>query len=92
LKPDGTYAEDGRDSDTGVRIQQTLTGRWTVEGSQIVLRQDEIKYVFRGVVVGDRYSGSLYLNAELVSDFCAISGNAVLPSCKGQPELLSMKP
>lgn len=90
LKPDGTYAEDGRDRDTDTPIQQTLTGRWTVEGVQMVLRQDGLKYVFKGLVVGNRYSGSLYLDAQLVSDFCAVRGKATVPSCKSGPELISM--
>jgi hypothetical protein len=64
LSPDGAYEEDGRDTLTGKPIQTTLSGRWTVEGARMILRQDDIPYVFDGVVVGDHYSGTLYLRGR----------------------------
>jgi hypothetical protein len=81
LKPDGTYEEDGRDAETGRSVQQTLFGRWTVDGDRMVLRQDGFTYVFDGVVAGDRYSGTLYLGFRRVSRFCAIKGDAVPQHC-----------
>jgi hypothetical protein len=82
LRPDGTYEEDGRDALTGKPIQTTLFGRWTVEGARMILRQDDIPYVFDGVVVGDRYSGTLYLRGRKVSRFCAAKGEAMPPPCE----------
>lgn len=82
LRPDGIYEEDGRDALTGKPIQTTLSGRWTVEGARMMLRQDDIPYVFDGVVVGDRYSGTLYLRGLKVSRFCAAKGEAVPQPCE----------
>jgi len=81
LKPDGTYEEDGRDAETGRSVQATLFGRWTVDGDRMVLRQEGFTYVFDGVVVGDRYSGTLYLGLRRVSRFCAIKGDVVPQHC-----------
>jgi len=82
LRPDGAYEEDGRDVPTGKPIQTTLSGRWTVEGARMILRQDDIPYVFDGVVVGDHYSGSLYLRGRKVSRFCAVKGEAMPQPCE----------
>jgi hypothetical protein len=81
LKADGTYEEDGRDLRTGIPVQRTLTGRWTVEGERMFLRQDRINYLFDGVIVGDRYFGTLYLNIRKVSPFCAVKGETVPQNC-----------
>ena len=77
LKSDGTYEEDGRDALSGRPIQRTLAGRWTVEGARMILRQDVIRFVFDGMIAGERYSGTLYLNGRRVSRFCAAKGEAV---------------
>jgi hypothetical protein len=82
IKPDGTYDEDGRDALTGRPIQQTLSGRWTVEGGRMILRQSSIPFVFDGLVVGDRYSGTLYLRERRVSRFCAAKGETAPPRCE----------
>jgi hypothetical protein len=81
LKPDGTYAEDGRDTLTGKTIQQTLSGRWTVVGTRMILRQDTLGYVFDGTITGDQYSGILYLGTQTFSRFSATKGDAAHP-CK----------
>ena len=80
LKPDGTYAEEGREVVSGRPIQPTLSGRWTLEGSHMVLRQIGIPYVFDGTFNGEQYSGTLYLAGRPVSSFCAVKG-ALAPSC-----------
>jgi hypothetical protein len=82
LSPDGAYEEDGRDAVTGKPIQTTLSGRWTVEGARMILRQDDIPYVFDGVVVGDHYSGTLYLRGRKVFRFCAVKGEAMPQPCE----------
>jgi hypothetical protein len=79
---DGAYEEDGRDAVTGKPIQTTLSGRWTVEGARMILRQDDIPYVFDGVVVGDHYSGTLYLRGRKVFRFCAVKGEAMPQPCE----------
>jgi hypothetical protein len=86
LKPDGTYAEDGRDTATGKPIQETLSGRWTVEGTRMILRQDILGFVFDGIITGDQYSGILYLGEETFSRFSATKGDAARPPpCKSRP-------
>ena len=82
LSPDGAYEEDGRDAVTGKPIQTTLSGRWMVKGARMILRQDDIPYVFDGVVVGDHYSGTLYLRGRKVSRFCAVKGEAMPQPCE----------
>ena len=82
VKPDGTYGEDGRDAATGRPIQKTLSGRWTVDGARMVLRQDTLGFVFDGTVVGDRYAGTLYLGTRRVSRFCAARGEATPLDCE----------
>jgi hypothetical protein len=79
---DGAYEEDGRDAVTGKPIQTTLSGRWTVERARMILRQDDIPYVFDGVVVGDHYSGTLYLRGRKVFRFCAVKGEAMPQPCE----------
>jgi hypothetical protein len=80
LKPDGTYEEEGREVASGRPIQPALTGRWTLEGSHMVLRQTGIPYVFDGTSNGEHYSGTLYLSGRPFSTFCAVKG-ALAPSC-----------
>jgi hypothetical protein len=79
-KPDGTYEEDGRNS-RGEAIQQTLSGRWTVEGRRMIFRQDGLSYVFDGMLARTRYSGKLYLGTGFVSSFCAWQGTKVPTGC-----------
>jgi hypothetical protein len=82
LRSDGAYEEDGRDALTGTPIQQTLSGRWTVEGARLILRQDGLRFVFDGLVAGDRYSGTLYLSVRKVSRFCAARGETAPKQCE----------
>jgi hypothetical protein len=84
LKPDGTYAEVGRDAATGRSIQETLTGRWHIDGARMILQQVTIGFVFDGIVRGDRYTGTLYLSGARVSRFCAARGDA--PPRRCEPE------
>lgn len=81
LKADGSYREDGREIATGASIQPTLTGRWTVFGDHMVLRQDGIDYVFDGVIGGDAYQGLLYLDGKPFARFCAVRGDNPPPDC-----------
>jgi hypothetical protein len=71
MRSDGTYREDGRDALKGTPIQETLSGRWTMEGARMILRQQGIPYVFDGVVLENVYTGTLYLNGRSNSRFCA---------------------
>src|SRR5262245_16306341 len=48
LNADGSYLEDGRDAATGRPIQSTLHGRWSSDGAQMILRQDNLPYLFDG--------------------------------------------
>ena len=64
MKGDGTYREDGRDAATGAPIQSTLSGRWNSEGPRMVLRQQDVPYVFDGVVLGSLYTATLYFNGR----------------------------
>lgn len=89
LKPDGTYEEEGREVARGRPIQPTLTGRWTLEGSHMVLRQIGIPYVFDGTFDGEHYSGTLYLGGRPVSSFCAVKG-ALAPSCAAPVAMRSL--
>ena len=81
MKSDGTYREDGRDAATGTPIQSTLSGRWNSEGPRMVLRQQDLPYVFDGVVLGSLYTGTLYLNGRPVSRFCAAKGDEAPKRC-----------
>jgi len=81
LKPDGSYEEDGRSALTGSPIQETLFGRWAVQGSRMVLRQTGIRFVFDGTVSGNTYTGALYLDGEWFSRFCAEKGEEVPRHC-----------
>ena len=59
MKDDGTYREDGRDPRTSRPIQPTLSGRWSRDGFHMMLRQDNLPFVFDGVVLGGLYTGTL---------------------------------
>jgi hypothetical protein len=74
MKGDGSYREDGHDATSGRPIQSTLSGRWTREGPHMVLRQDDMPYVFDGVVIGNLYAGTLYFGGHARSRFCAARG------------------
>jgi hypothetical protein len=85
ISADGTYREDGRDAATGAPIQSTLSGRWSVEGPRMILRQQGLPYVFDGVVLGGLYSGTLYMNGRAISPFCAAKGEHALDNCGPKP-------
>ena len=87
MKDDGSYREDGRDSHTGRPIQTTLSGRWSREGSRMTLRQDGVPYVFDGVTLGNRYSGTLYFGGRSRSRFCAIRGEKAPDRCDAVPSI-----
>ena len=89
MKGDGTYREDGRDAATGAPIQSTLSGRWNSEGPRMVLRQQDVPYVFDGVVLGGLYAGTLYFNGRPVSRFCAAKGDAAPTRCDAGPGVAS---
>ena len=81
MKGDGTYREDGRDAATGAPIQSTLSGRWNSEGPRMVLRQQDVPYVFDGVVLGSLYTATLYFNGRPVSRFCAAKADEAPTRC-----------
>jgi hypothetical protein len=81
IAADGSYDEDGRESTTGRRIQETLHGRWSVEGEKLILRQIGISYVFDGTLSGASYAGNLYLAGRPVSRFCAAKGETAPKRC-----------
>lgn len=91
LHEDGTYEEDGADLETGQAIQQRLTGRWSLDGDHMTLRQDTIGYVFEGTLAGKRYLGTLFLGGRVVSAFCAAKGDDAPRRCDdGQSALLTL--
>jgi hypothetical protein len=92
IRPDGTYREDGRDAAKGTAIQETLSGRWTIDGVRMILRQDGLPFVFDGVVLGDVYSGTLYLNGRTVSRFCAAKSERATERCGAGPGMAMMAP
>jgi hypothetical protein len=81
LKTDDTYEEDGRDADTGTAIQPTLSGTWAADGARLTLRQNDIAFVFEGLIVGERYTGTLSLGGRDVSHFCAAKGTVAPERC-----------
>jgi hypothetical protein len=80
-KSDGTYREDGRDVLKGATIQETMSGRWTMEGARMILRQEGQPFAFDGVVIGGSYSGTLYFNGRAISRFCAAKGDKAPDAC-----------
>jgi hypothetical protein len=87
MKDNGSYREDGRDATTGRPIQRTLSGRWSREGSRMVLRQDDLPFVFDGVVLGNLYAGTLYFDGRDRSRFCAIRGEKAPERCDRAPSV-----
>jgi hypothetical protein len=87
MKSDGSYREDGRDAARGSRIQPTLSGRWSREGPRLLLRQDDQPYVFDGVVLGNLYTGTLYLGGSARSRFCAVRGETAPERCDAAPSV-----
>ena len=87
MKGDGSYREDGRDARTNRAIQPTLSGRWSREGPRMVLRQDDLAYVFNGVVAGNLYSGTLYFDGRSRSRFCANRGEKAPERCDPAPSV-----
>ena len=85
MNGDGTYREDGRDAATGTPIQSALSGRWNSEGPRMVLRQQDLPYVFDGVVLGGLYTGTLYFSSRPVSRFCAAKGDKAPNRCDPTP-------
>lgn len=81
IRPDGSYREDGRDASSGLPIQPTLSGRWSREGARLTLRQDDLPYVFDGVVLGNLYGGTLYFGGRFSSRFCAAKGEVPPTRC-----------
>jgi hypothetical protein len=85
VNADGTYREDGRDATTGAAIQATLSGRWSVDGPRMILRQQGLPYVFDGVVLGGLYTGTLYMDGRAISGFCAAKGEHAPDNCGPRP-------
>jgi hypothetical protein len=81
LKPDGSYTEEGHDIQTGVAIQEPISGVWRKSKSRLVLRQDSFGFVFDGTVNGEQYSGTLFQYGQKVSAFCAWRGREIPASC-----------
>jgi hypothetical protein len=85
FKPDGSYREDGRDAAKGTPIQPTLSGRWSRDGSHMLLKQSDLPYVFDGVVLGGLYTGTLYFGGRVASRFCAAKGEEAPTRCDTRP-------
>jgi opacity protein-like surface antigen len=82
LHADGTYEEDGWYRTTGQPVQTTLTGTWSVNGHDMILRQDTLGFVFEGTFTGTSYSGQLSQSGRRVSYFCALKGEAPPEKCE----------
>jgi hypothetical protein len=91
MSPDGSYREDGRDAASGRPIQATLSGHWRLDGARMILRQDGYPFVFDGVVVGNTYAGTLYLNDRSVSRFCAAKGEKPPGRCSSEAGVAMMQ-
>jgi hypothetical protein len=81
MKDDGSYREDGRDEAKALQIQPTLYGRWSRDGSHMLLKQDDLPFVFDGVVLGGLYTGTLYFRGRPYSRFCAVIGDTAPQNC-----------
>jgi hypothetical protein len=92
FKPDGTYREDGRDARTGKPVQETLSGHWTVDNAHVSLRQKDQPFVFEGILVQDRLSGTLYFNGRNYSRFCAVKGETAPKTCSEEGVASSASP
>jgi hypothetical protein len=91
MKDDGSYREDGRDGASGKPIQPTLSGRWSRDGSRMLLKQEGQPFVFDGVVLGGLYTGTLYLHGRAYSRFCAQTGDVAPKRCDTAPGV-AMRP
>jgi hypothetical protein len=92
MSDDGRYREDGRDGLTGKPIQATLSGRWSREGPHMELRQDSLPFLFDGMVIGNLYGGTLYLNGVARSRFCAAQGETQPERCASAPSVAMEQP
>jgi hypothetical protein len=61
-----------------------------MEGARMILRQQGIPYVFDGVVLGNVYTGTLYLNGRSNSRFCAAKGETAPERCDKAPEVATI--
>jgi hypothetical protein len=91
MSPDGNYREDGRDGASGRPIQAMLSGHWSLDGARTMLRQEGYPFVFDGVVVGNSYSGMLYLDSRSFSRFCAAKGKKPPERCGSEAGVAMMR-
>ena len=82
LKPDGSYAEDGRDRRTGAAVQSPLSGHWRMTGRHMVLHQDGIDYVFDGEIMGDEYLGTVLSGRQALLALLCRTGNEAAPDLR----------
>ena len=68
---DGSYNEDARSIRSGARMQNTVSGRWDLQGVHLVFRQTDENYVFDGTVAGGCYIGRVTLQGKDISSFTA---------------------
>lgn len=81
---DGTYREDARNARNGARMQNTVSGKWSLTGVHLVFRQDDEGYVFDGTVAGGCYIGRLSLEGKDISSFTARKrGSSGTRNCDG---------
>ena len=81
---DGTYREDARNARNGARMQNTVSGKWSLTGVHLVFRQDDEGYVFDGTIAGGCYIGRLSLEGKDISSFTARKrGSSGTRSCDG---------
>ena len=91
MSPDGSYREDGRDGASGRPIQATLSGHRSLDGARMMLRQEGYPFVFDGVVLGNSYAGTLYLNGRSLSRFCAVKGEQPPERCGSEAGVTMMQ-
>ena len=80
---DGTYNEDARNARSGQRMQNTVSGRWDLQGVHLVFRQDDEGYVFDGTVAGGCYIGRVTLQGRDISAFTARKRGSNAQRCDG---------
>jgi hypothetical protein len=90
MRRDGSYREDGRDARSGTPIQPTLSGHWSRDGAHMLLTQSDQPYVFDGVVLGGRYSGTLYFHGRAYSRFCAAESDEAPIRCDTTPGIAAL--
>src|SRR5436190_7369789 len=84
VAPDGTYSEDGRDARNGSRLQGSSTGKWSLQGIHLVLRQDgDQGFVFDGIVSAGCYIGRLSFEGRDISSFTARKRGSNVRRCDG---------